>query len=317
MDESGQSGAPSIEFSVVVSCYFEERSIEEFHARLSAALQALGRTHEMIFVNDGSTDATFAKLKAIFDADPHVHAVIDLMKNSGQANAKTPGVLAARGKAIILMDSDLQLDPEELPSLVAKYDEGYDLVSGYRTERRDSLFRKLPSLIANIIMRKASKSNLCDFGCTYKIYDGRLVRAFAFSPFKPWRSVPVIAMAGRIAEVPVAHHPRKYGKSGWTFQKLFKYNMENLVNLSERPFQLLSLGCFLLALLFIVRILLAWSFHFSVLDQVTPGLLLNVMVMCFLVTLAVLCAIGEFVIRNFLFLQNRPQYIIREILTKH
>jgi undecaprenyl-phosphate 4-deoxy-4-formamido-L-arabinose transferase len=302
----------SPEFSVVLTCYFEEKSIDEFYSRLSKTMQSLGRSYEIIFVNDGSTDRTFAKHKEFFSRDPHVTAVIDLFKNVGQANARTPGIVQARGKAIIIIDSDLQLDPEELPKLIEKYDEGYDLVTGYRKNRQDPLLRKLPSKIANMIMRKASDTNLRDFGCTIKVMNGLLVYAFEFGPAKPWRLVPVIGMAGRIAEVPVVHHARKHGKSGWTFKKLFAYNMENLVNLSQRPFQLLGMICFAVSIFFVLRIILVRVFSFAILPQVTNGLLLNVMIIGLLITVAILSAIGEFVIRNFGVLQGRPAYIVKE-----
>jgi glycosyltransferase involved in cell wall biosynthesis len=311
-------GSPEeVEFSVLVSCYFEERTIDEFHARLSKTLQSLGRPYEVIFVNDGSTDGTWERLERIFEQDPRVSAVVDLMKNSGQSNAKTPGVMLARGRALVLMDSDLQLDPEDLPRLVAAWDRGCDIVSGYREERRDPWRRKLPSLLANAIMRRASKSRIRDFGCTYKIYDGTLVRAFEFGPFKPWRPVPVISMAQRLVEVPVRHHPRKYGKSGWTFAKLFSYNMENLVNVSDRPFQMLGSVFLLLASLFLLRLAAETVFDLKVLPRVTPGLLLNAMVVSLLVTLGVLSMVGEFVIRNFVLLQQKPAFVVRRQRRRH
>lgn len=304
---------PELDLSVVIGCYFEERTIDEFHARLSATLESMGRSYEIIFVNDGSTDDTFGHLEAIYEKDPHVTAIVDLMKNAGQSNAKTPGVMLARGRAIVLIDSDLQLDPEDLPKLVEKWDEGYDLVSGYRTERRDPLLRTIPSKLANAIMRRASESSLRDFGCTYKIYDARLVNAFAFGPFKPWRPVPVISMAQRIAEVPVAHHERKYGKSGWTFSKLFSYNMENLVNVSDRPFQLIGFALLVLAFLGVLRIGTAFFFEVSILPRVTTGLVLNVLVLGIFLTVGVLAIVGEFVIRNFVLLQGKPAFVVRSL----
>jgi len=306
----------SPEFSAIITCYFEEQSIEEFHSRLSKALESLGRDYEIIFVNDGSTDKTFEKLKAIFGRDPHVSAVIDLFKNAGQAAAMTAGFTHARGRRLIFMDSDLQLDPAELPLLVAKHDEGYDVVSGCRRKRKDPLSRVVPSRIANMIMRKVSRSTLTDFGCTFKIFDARLIRAFEYGPFKPWRPAYVIAQAQRCAEIPITHHPRKYGKSGWTFRKLFAYNMDNLVGITDRPFQILSVVCLLLAMAFVVRIALAWVLPFSILEEITNGLILNVLALGLLVILAVLCAIGEFLIRSFNMLQRRPAYIIREIHRK-
>ena len=313
MDKLVQREGPEVEFSVIITCYFEEQSIEIFHERLSNTLKTLGRSYEIIFINDGSTDRTFEKLRRIFESDKRVTAVIDLFKNTGQANAKTPGIMIAKGKALVAMDSDLQLHPEELPRLVSVYDKGYDIVSGYREKRKDSLFRKLPSKIANVIMRKASGTKLRDFGFTFKIYDMRLVHAFEFGPYKPWRSVPVIAQAARTADVPVSHHSRPFHKSGWTFRKLFAYNMENIVNLSERPFQILGVLCLGIALLGLLRLVAEIVFPISILPSVTTGLILNVLIIGFLSTFAILAAIGEFVIRNFIQLQNAPSFIIREI----
>lgn len=313
---AAESPSETVDLSVLISCYFEEQTIDEFYRRLSTTLEGLGRSYEIIFVNDGSTDGTFAKLKAIFERDEKVSAVVDFFKNAGQANAKTPAVRLARGRAFVLIDSDLQLDPEELPSLLEKYDEGYDIVTGYRKKRKDPLFRKLTSKIANMIMRKASGRSLRDFGCTFKIYDGRLVRAFEFGPFKPWRLVPVLSMAQRIAEIPITHHPRPYGKSGWTLRKLFAYNMEHVMLLSQRPFQILAGACGLFAAIFGLRIAFGWVLPFSILPRVTTGLLLNFMVFSLLVTTTILAAVGEFVIRNFVVLQRTPAYAIREILKR-
>jgi hypothetical protein len=120
-------------------------------------------------------------------------------------------------------------------------------------------------------------------------------------------------MAGRIAEVPVNHHPRKFGKSGWTFQKLFAYNMENLVNLSKKPFQILGIVCLALGILFFLRIAVGYVMPFSLLPSVTTGMILNALVVSTFIVVAILSAIGEFVIRNFGYLQLRPAYIIRRM----
>ena len=303
----------NIELSVVISCYFEEQSIDEFYSRLSKTLDALGRSYELIFVNDGSTDETFTRLEAIFESDPHVTAVVDLMKNAGQANAKTPGLMLSTGKAIVMIDSDLQLDPEELDSLVEMRDRGMDIVSGYRSERRDSIWRRLPSLLANSIMRHASGSEIRDFGCTFKIYDARLVRAFEFDAFRPWRSVQVIAQAERIGEVPVTHHPRRYGASGWTFRKLFAYNMENLVNLSDRPFQWLGAAFLALASLLLLRVAAEFVWDISILPRVTGGLILNVLIAGLLGVMGIVSIVGEFVVRSFIQLQRLPAFVVRTI----
>src|SRR5580704_11782254 len=139
-----------IEFSILITCYFEENSIDEFYQRLSSTLESLNRSYEIIFVNDGGRDGTWEKLKAIFAKDPHVHAIVDLFKNSGQQAAQTAALNESRGRALVYIDSDLQLAPEELPTLVAQYDRGFDLVTGYRKNRKDSLFRIIPSTLANV-----------------------------------------------------------------------------------------------------------------------------------------------------------------------
>lgn len=304
------------DFSFVVTCYYEEQSIDEFYTRLRAAAEGLGRPYEIVMVNDGSTDGTFEKLKSYFDRDPRVSAVIDLYRNSGQVNAMTAGLNETRGKAIVFMDSDLQLDPEELPLLVSAFDEGNDIVSGARKNRKDSLIRRLPSKLANIVMRRVARHELTDFGCTYKIYDAKLVHAFEFGPFKPWRTAYVFARARRCVEVPVSHRERKYGESGWTFRSLFGFYMDHLVGVSERPFQLMSLVCFALAGLFAVRIASAWLVPISILPEVTPGMILNAVAVGFLLVLSVLAAIGEYVMRNFLMTQRYPGYVVRELHRK-
>lgn len=308
--------ADNPEFSVIITCYYEEQSIEEFHGKLSVALQKLDRTYEIIFVNDGSTDKTFDVLKTIYEKDKNVTTIIDLFKNAGQAAAITAGSTYAQGKNFVLMDSDLQLEPEELPLLLAEFDKDNDIVSGCRKNRKDSIFRVIPSKIANVIMRKVSGSNFTDFGCTFKIINGRLIRGFDFGPYKPLSPPNLIAKARRCVEVPVTHYPRKYGKSGWTFKKLFAYNTDNLICLSQRPFQILGVLCFFFAIFFIIRIAISWFFDFSILPAITMGLLLNAVIISSLVVISILCLIGEYVIRNFLALQRYPVYIIREILQK-
>lgn len=302
--------------SAIITCYYEEKTVEEFHARLSAALKATGRPFEIIFVNDGSTDKTFKKLEAIYLMDPSVSAIVDLFKNSGQANAITAGMQYANGDVFLLLDSDLQLDPEELPLLLAEYDKGADIVAGYRAERKDSLFRTIPSLIANLIMRRVARCDLRDFGCTFKLFNAKLMRAFEFGPMKPLQIPQVFAKAQRIAQVPVSHHPRKFGKSGFTFAKLFAYNMDNFVSISEKPFQVLGILCFLFAALFFLRIALAYVVPVSVLKIVTNGLILNVMVFFFLATTAILAMIGEFAIRCFYMLARYPFYIVRTVIQR-
>jgi glycosyltransferase involved in cell wall biosynthesis len=302
------------EITAIVTSYFEEKSLPEFYAQLSSALHDLGRPYEIIMINDGSTDRTFEIMKELFEKDPNITAIVDFFKNSGQLAAMTAGACRARGKAILFIDSDLQLTPKDLPRLVEKYDEGYDLVSGYRVDRRDSPFRVLPSKIANMIMRRVSQTTLSDVGCTFKLYNAKVLRAFELGPFKLFNTASVISRIGRWTEVPVTHFPRPYGRSGWTFRKLWQFNMENFVNLSHKPFQLIGGLCLLFAALFTLRVLVDLVFHIKILSTVSNGLILNAIAVSCLATLGVICIVGEFTIRSFLSNQKYPAYIEREVI---
>ena len=303
-------------FSAIITCYFEEKSIIEFHARLSKALNSLDKSYEIIFVNDGSTDGTFELLKEIFNRDKKVTSVINFFKNSGQGAAITAGINHAKGRHFILMDSDLQLAPEELPLLVNEFEKGCEIVSGYRKDRKDSFFRILPSAFANYIMRKVSKSDLKDFGCTFKIYHGELIRAFNLSPLKLFNPVYVIAQAQECREVPVSHFPRKYGKSGWTFKKLTEYNMENFMGMFSKAFQVIGFWSIVIALLLVLRTIVDYFYSFKILSKIYNGLLLIAIMLSMFITLKMLCLIGEYVVRIFSVAQKNPKYIIKEILER-
>jgi len=305
------------DYSIIITCYYEEKSIEEFHAKLSSALDGFDRTCEIIMVNDGSTDGTFQAIQRIFHKDPKVTVVADLFRNAGQLAAMTAGITLASGKHFVFMDSDLQLDPNELPVLIEEFESGYDIISGCRKDRKDNLFRKIPSKITNIIVRKISRHNITDFGCTFKVYNGRIIRAFEFGPYKSFQTAHVYSRARTLKEVPITHHARKYGKSGWTFRKLFAFHMDNFVGLSSRPFQILSVICMFFAFLFFIRLLIAWTMPFSLLNEISPGLILNTVVFSLLVIVAVLSAVGEYVIRSFVYLQKYPIYVIRQVLMKN
>ncbi len=316
MDATCLNNSHKYEFSVIVTCYLEEDSIEEFHQRLSRTISATDRTYEIIYVDDGSTDKTQGKLRTIFEDDKNVTVLVDLFRNVGQGAAITAGVTHACGDNFIFIDSDLQLDPEDLSQLMAKFDEDFDIVTGYRERRIDTFFRTIPSRFAGQVMRGITKTRLRDFGCNMKIVRGGLVRAFNFGAFKPWCLPAVIAQAQRVVEMPVHHHPRRYGKSGWTYVKLWEYNMDNVIRLSSKPFQFLSVLCLLLACLLAIRLGLSFFVPFSILSETTPGLILNFVIFSFLVLLSSLCAVGEFTIRTFVIVQKDPAYVVRNLYTK-
>ena len=218
--EHGACPSSPLEFSVVVTCYNEALCIDEFHARLSQTMKQLGRSHEIIFVDDGSGDDTFAHFNAFFDKDPSVSAIIRLAFNAGQEAAITAGYEYAQGRHAIVIDSDLQFDPEEIPLLVAEYDKGFDLVSGWRKNRKDPFIRRYGSAILGKVIRFFSPNALRDTGCNFKIINLEIVHSFRVGPFRPIRPLLMLNSVSRASEVPVTHHPRTKGKSGWTPHRL-------------------------------------------------------------------------------------------------
>jgi len=305
------------DFSVVITCLNEERSIDEFARRLLGTIRALPQSFDVVFVDDGSEDGTYERILGIFQREPLVSAALRLFRNSGQAAAITAGLSVARGRNFVLLDSDLQLEPEELPLLLAKFAEGHDVVSGYRVNRRDSLRRRFYSKIANGIMRRASGAALRDFGCTFKVFDGRLVRAFELGPHHVFHLVELLSQAGRWADVPVTHHERRFGRSGWTLRRLLDLNTDNLIALTKRPFQYVAVLAGLGGLLLAARVLLDILHPVRILPQVSAGLLLNAILVSMLVGASIQALIGELVIRSFASLRGTPAYVVKEAVFRH
>jgi undecaprenyl-phosphate 4-deoxy-4-formamido-L-arabinose transferase len=304
------------DYSVVVTCYNEEHTIREFVARLVATTRAIDATFEIVIVDDGSADRTREVLREIFYGEPAVSAVVELYRNSGQAAAITAALQECRGANVVLIDSDLQLDPEELPKLLAVYDADTDLVTGYRPDREDPLLRRFYSYLANTMMRAASRKDVRDFGCTFKVLRGDLVRALGYGPTNVFNLVQVFEQIRVLREVPVSHHPRRHGRSGWTLAKLIRLNVDNLLNLSRRPFEWLGVLTAIAALLLILRIVVAFWWPKAFLEVVTTGLLLNAVVIALLITTTIQVILGELAMRNFDLARRQPAYIVRRRLTR-
>lgn len=306
--------SPSI--SAVITCLNEESTIEAFVAALAESLERTGLRHEIVLVDDGSTDGTFAAITRLVATHPAVPAGLELMRNAGQAAAITAGLAEARGSHVLMMDSDFQLEPSDIGVLVTEALAGADVVNGYRLHRRDPLGRRLPSLLANWIMRRVSGKPLRDFGCTFRLVDRRLIDAFRLGPDHVL-SIPLLfSRAGRVREVPVRHSRRPQGKSGWTFGKLWRYNADNLIVLAEPVFQWTGLGSLLVAALLVVRVALDPWLHWSLIGSVTTGLLLNAVAAGTLVLTGLLCIVGEFVVRAHRASLARPAFVVRRRVAK-
>src|SRR5438552_3455125 len=213
--------APDI--SVFLPVFNEESNLRPLHEKMDRALAQLGRTAEIIYVDDGSSDGSLDVLREIAAKDSRVR-VIALRRNYGQTPAMAAGIDAARGRVLIPMDADLQNDPADIKRLLEKLDEGYDVVSGWRKNRKDPLFtRKIPSMMANWLISKIGGVPLHDYGCSLKAYR-RESLADVHLYGEMHRFIPIYASwsGARVAEIPVEHHARTMGKSKYGLSRTIK-----------------------------------------------------------------------------------------------
>lgn len=215
-------GATSI--SVVAPVYNEEENIPQFHEELVDSLVSLGKSYEIIYVNDGSRDRSSEILSDIAAKAPDTVSVIEFRRNFGQTAALAAGMDHARGEVVVLIDADLQNDPADIGLLLLKIDEGYDVVSGWRLKRKDKLLSvRLPSMMGNWLIALVTGVRLHDYGCTLKAYRREVASEIRLYG-EMHRFIPVYAAAAgaKIAEVVVNHRPRIHGKSNYTVMKTGK-----------------------------------------------------------------------------------------------
>ncbi len=265
--------ATNPKLSIVVPFFNEEENVEEMYTRLKEVLGRIGEPYELIFVDDSSSDGTYALLKEIFRKDERVE-VLKLRRNSGQTPALQAGFDRARGEIIISMDGDLQHDPAEIPQFLAKIAEGYDIVSGWRKDRKDNaILRKLPSWVANRMMKKLVKVQIHDFGTTYKAYRREVVQSIHLYG-ELHRFIPaLISREGfKITEIPISNIVRLRGKSKYGLSRVRRVffdlmTVKFLVSFLDRPLQFFGLigmviggtGFLIAALLTIGHYFLEWS----------------------------------------------------------
>lgn len=308
--------------SVVVPVYDEEESVSELYERVKAVLEQLGRTWELIFVDDGSQDRSPELLDAISFSDPHVK-VVKLRRNFGQTAALSAGIDHAQGSVIIPMDADLQNDPADIPRLLFKLEEGYDIVSGWRKSRKDSFIsRNLPSFLANKLASWVSGVRLHDYGCTLKAYRREVLeRIHLYGELH--RFIPALAssVGARIAEIEVTHHPRKFGKSKYGFTRTFRVivdliTLKLLLAYYSRPMRVFGgVGFLILGLGGLSGIATILMKLFLGMDMTgNPLLFVTILAIIGSIQLIGLGFLGEINMRTYYEVQRKPIYIVREIV---
>jgi len=309
--------------SVVVPLYNEVDAIDELYRQLTAALEAYGAPYEVIVADDGSTDGSFEKLKAIHQQDPRWH-IVRFRRNFGQTAAFSAGFDRVRGDVAITIDADLQNDPADIPKLMGKIEEGYDIVSGWRVDRHDAFFsRKVPSTIANWLISRTTDVHLHDYGCSLKAYRADVVKHIHLYG-ELHRFIPAVASGYgvRVTEVPVNHRSREHGESKYGISRTFRVILDLitvyfLLGYSTRPIQIFggiglasfSVGVFIGLYLTFVKFGLGQDIG------TRPLLLLAVLLILLGVQMIGMGLLGELIIRTYYESTGKPTYYVREELT--
>lgn len=325
-DRSVISGGPTSaapDISVVVPIFNEEDNVNLLHARLTEALAALARSYEVVYVDDGSTDSSFERLRTAAASDPRAR-IVRFRRNFGQTAALQAGIEQSRGDILVFMDGDLQNDPADIGRMVAKLEEGYDVVSGWRKDRHDPwLSRRLPSMMANWLISRVTGVVLRDYGCTLKAY-----RREVIAPVKLYgemhRFIPALVSwsGATITELPVHHSPRRFGRSKYGISRTARVLLDLITvkflgSYSTKPlyvFGFAGLAFWIVAvvagaIVIIERLLPPYPQAHN-----NPLLLLAV----FLATLGVqsimLGLLAELLIRTYHESQGKATYVVRQVV---
>lgn len=312
-----------VEISVAVPVFNEDQALPELHSRITAALTALDRSYEVVYVDDGSRDRSFLVLTALAETDPSVK-VVRFRRNFGQTAALQAGIDYSCGDYLIFMDADLQNDPADIGLLVSKLDEGYDVVSGWRRDRKDPFFSKrLPSRFANLLISKVTGVVLKDYGCTLKGY-----RRAVLSDLRLYgemhRFIPALAAwsGALITEVAVQHHPRKHGRSNYGISRTLRVlldlvTVKFLSSYSTKPIYLFGTVGLLLwvgAFLAGVEVLLEKILPPHTYAHRNPFLLLAVFMGILGVQLVMMGLLAEVMIRTYHEAQDKATFVVRQVI---
>jgi glycosyltransferase involved in cell wall biosynthesis len=316
----GTGSGEQLDVSVVVPVHDEEHNVEPLYEALIRSLEDLGRSFEMIVVDDGSRDTTYERLTRLAAKDRRLR-LVKLRRNFGQTAAMAAGFDHAVGDVIVPMDGDMQNDPADIALLLDKIDEGYDVVSGWRRERKDGIVRRIPSRIANWLIGRVTGVRLHDYGCTLKAYRTEIVRDTRLYG-EMHRFLPALAhQAGaRIAEIPVRHHPRTSGRSKYGLGRTFKVLLDLLtvkflsVWFTKPSYVFGGSG---VMLCFAGSLFVAWTAYQRLINDVyvyrQPSLLVGVFLFTIGFNLIMLGLLAELVVRTHHESESKPVYLVREV----
>jgi glycosyltransferase involved in cell wall biosynthesis len=319
--ETRPTGAPEV--SVFLPVYNEEPNLLPLHEKLDDALKALGRSAEIVYVDDGSTDGSLKILKEIARLDSRVR-VVALRRNYGQTAAMSAGIDAATGKVLIPMDADLQNDPADITRLLDKLNEGFDVVSGWRKNRKDKMVtRKIPSMIANRLISWIGGVPLHDYGCSLKAYRRESLQDVRLYG-EMHRFIPIYASwaGARVTEIPVEHHPRTMGKSKYGLSRTIKVvfdliTIKFMASYQTKPLYLfgwaglLTFAISLLSTLLAISMkFLSWPHHADFVQTPLPIMAMVTLVLG--VQLFLMGLLAEMLVRTYHESQAKPIYAVRQ-----
>lgn len=306
--------------SIFIPVYNEEDNIKLLDERIKAALNDKNINYEVIYVDDGSTDKSFEILKSIAQENNNIK-VLKFRRNFGQTAAMSAGIDIAQGKVLIPMDSDLQNDPSDIPNLLNKINEGYDVVSGWRKNRKDTFIdRKLPSMIANKLISWLSGVNLHDYGCTLKAYRSEVLKDIRLYG-ELHRFIPICAswVGAKVTEIPVKHHERQFGQSKYGINRTFKVIldlmlMKFLTDYITKPIYVFGGIAFLTTLLSLGSF--AWAIGLKLFNGIeldgTPLPLLGAMFFTVSIQIFMMGILADLVMRTYYESQNKRTYSVEE-----
>jgi len=310
--------SPTLYLSIVIPVYNESKSLPLMENRLFTALDAMGKSYEVIFINDGSKDNSQEVLEQLYERHTDKVRVIQLLRNAGQHPAIIAGFAQARGEIIVTLDCDLQNPPEDIAKLVTLIEQGHDIAGGIRAQRQDDSWRKFVSNIANKIRERVTHIHMIDQGSMLRAYRREIIEQL-IECAGPAPYIPAIAhsLATNPIEIPVGHEERAAGVSQYNVYKLLRLNFDMITSFSIVPLQLFTMAGMLLSALSTLLVIYI-GLRRIFLGPEAEGMftLFAILFLLISVTMTGLGLIGEYIGRIYMEVRRRPLYVVKKITQK-